>query len=73
MVVTGQPETWVDGIRFPAIKGLPKDTVVLPHNSLVHIARMRRSIEVAERQLERARAAVWESQRLLVELRKDGF
>jgi len=67
------PRNPVDRIRCPDIEGLSEDTVILLHNSLVHIVRMRRSIEAAERQLERAKAAAANSERLLAQLQRDGF
>jgi len=71
MSVTGRNS--IDRIRCPDIAGLPEVTVILLHNSLVHIVRMRSSIEAAERQLELAKAAVKDSECLLAELRKDGI
>ena len=80
IVVHGQPQTRVDGIRWAAIEGLPRDmglpsrdTVMLLHKSLAYIARMRLSIEVADQQVERAQEAVCDSERLLADLRKRGF
>jgi len=45
----------------------------LLRNSLVHILRMRRSIEVAHRQVQCAKEAAWESKCLLAQPRKRGF
>jgi len=47
--------------------------VVLLHNSLVHIVRMRRGIEATGRQVQRSKEAAWGSIFLLAELRRRGF
>ena len=68
-----QRQNCIDRVRCPDIRGLSTATVILLHNSLVHIVRMRRSIEVTTSQLERAKEAAWESECLLAELHRDGF
>jgi len=73
MSVTSRSQNCIDRIRCPEARSLPRDTVILLRNSLAHIVRMRRSIEIAERQLELAKAAAWDSERLLAELRRAGF
>jgi len=73
MAIAREPQNSIDCIRCPDIGGLPEDTVILLHNSLVHIVRMRRSIEAANRQVQRAKAAACDSERLLADLRRDGF
>jgi len=73
MSVSPRSQDCIDRLRCPDLRDLPRDTVILLHNSLVHIVRMRKSIEVAERQLELAKAAARDSECLLAELRKDGF
>ena len=73
MVVTRQPRDCVDRIRCPDINGLPSEVVILLHDSLVHIVRMRRGIEVTNRQVQSARQAAWGSIFLLAELRRQGF
>jgi len=62
------------GVAMPTLLHLlPRDAVILLHNSLVHIVRICRGKEVALRRLERAKAAAWDTMRLLAELRRDGF
>jgi len=73
MSVTSRSQNSADRIPCPDVRGLPRDTVILLHYSLAHIVRMRKSIELAERQLELAKAAAWDSKRLLAELRRAGF
>jgi len=73
MAVTRQRADCMDHIRGPAIERLPRDTVILLHNSLVHIVRLRRGIEVTDRQVQRAREAACDSVFLLAELRRHGF
>ena len=73
MAVTRQPRNCVDRIRCPDIDGLPGEVVVLLHNSLVHIVRMRRGIEATGRQVQRSKEAAWGSIFLLAELRRRGF
>jgi hypothetical protein len=53
MAVTRQVADCMERIRCPAIERLPRDTVILLHNSLVHIVRLRRGIEVTDRQAAR--------------------
>jgi hypothetical protein len=63
----------IEDVRCPKIKGLPEDIVRILHHSLVEIAIMRRSIESADRDVERSLLAVFESCELLRELRTKGM
>ena len=63
----------IEDIRCPMIKGLPPDIVHMLHHSLVEIAIMRRSIESADREVERSLLAVFESRELLRALRTKGM
>jgi len=67
------PHDCIDRIRCPAIEGLPTDTVIMLHNSRVHIVQLRRGIEATARQVQRARKAAWDSIFLLAALRRNGF
>ena len=62
----------IEDIRCPMIKGLPQDIVHILHHTLVEIAIMRRSIESADREVERSLHAVFESCELLRTLRTKG-
>lgn len=73
MGVNGQPQNCIDDIRCPAIKGLPRETIVMLHKSLVSIAHMRLSIESVNFQVYRSSSAVHESKELLRRLRREGF
>ena len=63
----------IDGLRFPNINGLPEDVVHSLHHSLVHITRMRRSIERTDNLVKRSMLAVSESCQLLKRLRCNGL
>jgi hypothetical protein len=63
----------IDQMRCPAIQGLDEDTVRLLHKSLVHIVRMRRSIERIRLQLLRSSEAAIDCEILLRRLRREGF
>src|SRR5262245_27991717 len=45
MGTSDRPQNCIDGIRCPAIKGLPRETVHILHHSLVGLVCMQRSIE----------------------------
>jgi len=73
MGTTDRPQNCIDGIRCPAIKGLPRETVHILHHSLVGLVCMQRSIEDVKLQVDRSWDAVRESRKLLHRLRKEGF
>jgi len=59
--------TQIKDLRFP-IKGLPEGDARLVHDSIVQIARMRRSIEETEQQLALSKKALEQSRELLKRL-----
>jgi len=63
----------IDDIRCPKIKGLPRDTVLTLHHTMVQVVRMRRSIESARFHLDQSRCALRETRELLGRLRREGF
>jgi len=67
------PQDCIGGIRCPAIKGLPTETVNLLHQSMVEIVQLRRSIEYARIGVDHSWRAVLESRDLLKRLRLEGF
>ena len=67
------PDDCITRIRFPAVKGLPPEIVMMLHKSLVQLVLLRRGLEITSAQLERSRKAVLESHNLLGRLRADGF
>ena len=73
MSSTDRPLDCVDRIRCPAIKGLPRETVHILHDSLVSLVHLQRSIEGARLQVDRSCDAVRESKKLLHRLRMEGF
>jgi hypothetical protein len=72
MAITGNSKNCIDGIRCPAIKGLPTDIVTMLHKTMVHMVQMRRSIEATEVRLQSSQQAVWDSHFLLARLRRYG-
>jgi len=73
MDITGQPQNYIDYIRVPVLKSLPRDIVIELHKTLVHLVKMRRSVEVADMHVQRSIQAVRDTQTLLARLRRDGF
>ena len=63
----------IEDLRVPNINGLPRGVVQTLHDSIVHIVRMRRSIEGVHRDLEQSKLAAFESCELLKRLRIEGF
>jgi len=70
---TEQPQNHIDRVRCPLIKGLSRDVVHTLHKSLVGIALMRMSSELAGIQIERSRRAIRETDELLERGRREGF
>jgi len=73
MNVTERTQFRIDHIRCSAIQSLDKDTVHMLHQSLVHLVRMRRSIERAELQIGRSWTSAIDSMLLLGQLRREGL
>jgi hypothetical protein len=75
MVTTSQPPPTVSisGLEGRASDCLPPDIAILLDKTTAHVAHMLRSIEVADRHVERSIQAVLDSEYLLARLRRDGL
>ena len=67
------PDDCIGRIRFPSVKGLPSEIVMMLHKSLVQLVLLRRSLEMTSAHMKCSRIAICESEELLGRLRADGF